>query len=165
MIKSSTQNLENTSKEYVVIFGGAHGSGKDTLEARFTRSHPSASRIVRHITRKPAPNEVDGRDYYFVGEEHFLGMIATDAFIEYAQYVGMMSGTSYAELDDKLECSQYASLSANFRDGLLLHRKLGARGLSSVCFFVSPVSHADLYDSPTAYLEGVRARMLHRGRS
>lgn len=165
MIEAYQQNLENTTDGHVLIFAGPHGAGKDTLEARFTRNQPNASRIVRHITRQPAPTEVDGQDYYFVSEEHFLDMAAKNAFIEHERYVGMMSGTSIAELDKKLEASRYASLTANFKDGLSLHRKLGAQGLSSTCFFISPVSKDDLHDNPAAYLESIRARMAHRGRS
>ncbi len=165
MSETYQQNLDDTPNGHVLIFAGPHGAGKDTLEAQFTREQPNASRIVRHITREPAPSEVDGQDYHFVSEEHFLEMLARDAFIEHARYVGMMSGTSYAEFDDKLERSQYASLSANFKDGLLLHRKLGAQGLSSTCFFISPTSEADLHDNSEIYLESVRARMVNRGRS
>jgi guanylate kinase len=159
------QNAENTPNGHVLIFAGPHGAGKDTLEAQFTQHQPNASRIVRHITREPAPTETDGQDYYFVSEEHFLDMVARDAFVEHARYIGMMSGTSYAEFDDKLERSRYASLSANFKDGLSLHRKLGEQGLSSVCFFISPVSEAVLHDDSAAYLDSVRARMERRGRS
>lgn len=165
MNKVRRQNLENSSNGHVLVFAGPHGAGKDTLEAQFTRDTPGASRIVRHITRNPSPIEVDGRDYHFVSEERFLDMVAEDAFVEHAQYVGMMSGTSYAEIDEKLESSRYASLSANFRDGLLLHHRLGAACLSSVCFFISPVSERDLHDNPAVYLERVRARLVNRGRS
>lgn len=159
------QNLENGSNGHVLIFAGPHGAGKDTLEAQFTRETPDASRIVRHITREPSPAEIDGRDYHFVSEDDFSGMVNEDAFVEHAQYVGMRSGTSYAEIDAKLERSKYASLSANFKDGLLLHRKFGALGLSRVCFFISPVSEVDFHDDPAMYLESVRARMAKRGRS
>ncbi len=149
----------------MLIFAGPHGAGKDTLEAQFTRDQPNASRIVRHITRQPSPTEIDGQDYHFVSEEHFLDMVAQDAFIEHARYIGMMSGTSYAEFDDKLERSRYASMSANFKDGLSLHRKLGERSLSSVCFFISPVPEDVLHNDPEAYQESVRARMVNRGRT
>lgn len=161
------QNFEKgpNSNGHVLIFAGPHGAGKDTLESQFTHSTPSASRIVRHITRKPSQTEVDGRDYHFVSDERFLDMVAEDAFIEHAQYVGVKSGTSYTEVNEKIERSRYASLSANFKDGLLLHHKLGALSVSNVCFFISPVSESDLHDNPTAYLESVRARMMGRARS
>ena len=165
MNKAHRQNLENNPGRHVLIFAGPHGAGKDTLETQFTRNTPDASRIVRHITRKPTPGEIEGRDYHFVSKENFLDMVTRNAFIEHARYVGVMSGTSYGEIDEKLEHSRYASLSANFKDGLSLHHKLGAQSLSSVCFFISPVSESDLHDSPVKYLETVRGRMVSRGRS
>lgn len=165
MSSAFRENLEKSPNGHVLIFAGPHGAGKDTLEAQFTATTPDASRIVRHITREPSQGEADGRDYHFVSDERFLDMVAEDAFIEHAQYVGVMSGTSYAEINEKIERSRYASLSANFKDGLLLHHKLGALSVSNVCFFISPVSESDLHDDPAAYLESVRARMAGRARS
>jgi len=158
------QERKNAHLGHVLLFAGPHGAGKDTLAAQFSESHPGATRIVRHITRPPTPSEIDGQDYHFIDEARFLGMAAHGAFIEYAKYIGVMSGTSHTELTEKLQRSQFANLTSNFEDGLALHRKLGKRGLSSACFFISPVPEAVIRDGPDEYLEALRERLGSRRR-
>jgi guanylate kinase len=156
---------ENSTQGLALIFAGANGAGKDTLEARFTNSQPRAVRVVRHITRLPAVGEVDGRDYHFVDEEQFSSLINEGAFMEYANYIGSSSGTSTLELETRLRGADYASLTANFEDGLTLHRRLGAHGLASTCFFISPVPEDVMRSSPDDYIDALRSRMLQRARS
>jgi guanylate kinase len=159
-----SEQQRQTSTGHVLIFAGPSGAGKDTLEARFRQHQRNASRIVRHSTRPPAASEVDGQDYHFVDEACFLDMIARDAFIEHARYIGAMSGTSYAELTDRVQQAEFANLTANFEDGLRLRRKLGSLGVSSLCLFISPVSEATMREGPDQYLGALRQRLLSRGR-
>lgn len=150
---------------HVLLFGGPNGAGKDTLDANFRAGHPNATRVVRHITRAPAAQEVDGEDYHFVPVDQFEAMAKKGEFIEYARYIGSMSGTSYAELSARLRSSEFATLTANFEDSLNLRRKLGRQAVSNLCFFVSPVPEVVMQDDPRAYLEALRERMSRRGRS
>jgi len=159
------QEYDNPRRGHVLLFAGPNGAGKDTIEAQFTDRHADATRIVRHITRPAAPTEVEGEDYHFVTESHFENMIGEDAFIEYAQYIGMRSGTSNAELDRAVRRARFANITANFEDGLTLYRKLGERGLSRVCFFISPVAYDVFNDDPDEYLAALRRRMSNRGRA
>lgn len=149
---------------HALIFAGPHGAGKDTLEGRFRHSQPSVERIVRHITRPAAPGEIDGQDYHFVATDHFQAMVNQNAFIEHSSYPDCMAGTSHSEVVEKLNRADFVSLAANFEEGLVLHRKLGKVGLSSICFFISPVPHDVMQDEPDAYTEALRARMEQRGR-
>lgn len=156
---------ENSTQGLALIFAGANGAGKDTLEARFTDSQPRAVRVVRHITRPRATSEVDGRDYHFVDDEQFSRLVNEGAFMEHADYIGCSSGTSTLELETRLRGADYASLTANFEDGLTLHRRLGAHGLASACFFISPVPEDVMRSNPDDYINALRSRMLQRARS
>jgi guanylate kinase len=99
----------------VVIFGGPNGAGKDTLEADFREAHANVSRIVRHITRPPAPGEEDGQDYYFVDETQFNTMAADGQFVEYAAYPGVKSGTTLREIDQRVREAEVATITATWR--------------------------------------------------
>lgn len=156
---------ENPAQGLALIFAGANGAGKDTLEALFTSSQPRATRVVRHITRPPSVDEEDGKDYYFVDREQFSSLVSQGAFIEHADYIGCGSGTSTLELETRLQSADYASLTVNFEDGLTLHRRLGAHGLASTCFFISPVPEAVMRRNPEDYIDALRKRMLQRARS
>src|SRR5439155_10619293 len=54
-------------------------------------------------TRPPRPGEVHGVDYFFYSEEHFLSLVASGAFLEYARVPppdGPLYGTPRAEVED-----------------------------------------------------------------
>jgi guanylate kinase len=159
-----TAQINNQHMGSALIFSGPHGAGKDTLEGQFRQIQPATERIVRHITRSPAPGEVDGQDYHFVDNPQFVELAEQNAFIEHSTYPDCMAGTSRREITDKLGRADFASISANFEEGLMLHRALGVTGLSSVCFFISPVSREAMRDEPELYVAALQARMERRGR-
>jgi guanylate kinase len=147
-----------------LILGGPHGAGKDTLANLFAAQESGTARIVRHITRPPAPEEVDGVDYHFVDTYIFTAMAGNDEFLEYDSFPGVMSGTSKVEVESKLEVSRFATLTANFEDGLSLHRQLRNRRIASLCFFVSPCTEETMINSPQDYKDILLRRMISRGR-
>ena len=57
---------------------------------------------VSATTRSPREGEVDGREYLFRTKEEFEQMIAEDALIEHACYVGNYYGTPKAYVEEQL---------------------------------------------------------------
>ena len=60
-------------KDYGVMFilSSPSGAGKTTLTKKIAEENSNFSISISHTTRKPRPNEVNGRDYYFVSQEKF----------------------------------------------------------------------------------------------
>ncbi len=87
------------------ILAAPSAAGKTTLKNRLFSHHQElAGRLafsVSHTTRPPRAGEVDGRDYYFVGEEEFQSLIAAGAFLEWAVVHGRLYGTSSAEIEKR----------------------------------------------------------------
>ncbi|SJM53793.1 guanylate kinase [Gulosibacter sp. 10] len=68
----------------VVVLAGPTAVGKGTV-SRYIREHyPQVHISVSATTRAPRPGEVEGRDYYFLGEDEFDRLIAEDELLEYA---------------------------------------------------------------------------------
>ena len=82
----------------LLIVSSPSGAGKTTLCRRLLAEFSDARFSVSHTTRTPRPNEVDGRDYHFVGAEAFEEMVRDDAFIEWARVHGNRYGTAHAEI-------------------------------------------------------------------
>ena len=63
-------NFRDTMNDFVLlILSSPSGAGKTTLKTRIsTESHPELRFSVSHTTRKPRPNEIDGREYHFVDQ-------------------------------------------------------------------------------------------------
>ena len=77
-------------KGRLVLFSGPSGVGKDTLLEILYKKLPELQHSVSVTTREKRPNEVEGRDYYFVSEEKFNSMLENGEVLEYNKY-----GTHY----------------------------------------------------------------------
>jgi guanylate kinase len=83
----------------LLILSSPSGAGKTTLKSRVLTAHPELRFSVSHTTRRPRPNELDGREYHFVGRPAFEKMVEGSAFAEWAEVHGNLYGTSLAEID------------------------------------------------------------------
>jgi guanylate kinase len=82
----------------LLIVSSPSGAGKTTLCRRLLGEFADVRFSVSHTTRKPRPNEIDGRDYHFVAAEAFAEMVRGDAFIEWAHVHGNRYGTAHSEI-------------------------------------------------------------------
>lgn len=80
------------------VIAAPSGAGKTSLVKATLAREPNLRVCVSHTTRRQRANELDGRDYHFVGIEAFRAMIAADGFLEYAQVFDNYYGTSRAAL-------------------------------------------------------------------
>ncbi|MBI2518034.1 MAG: guanylate kinase [Opitutae bacterium] len=71
-------------KTMFLLLAGPAGVGKSTLCDRLVREVPGFERVITATTRPPRPNEVDGRDYHFLGEAQFDQKLAAGEFLEWA---------------------------------------------------------------------------------
>lgn len=89
-------------KGLLIILSGPSGAGKSTVISRLVKARGDIRFSVSATTRAPRPGEVDGCDYYFKSREEFAQMVAADAFLEHAEYVGNCYGTPAAPVDADL---------------------------------------------------------------
>jgi guanylate kinase len=68
----------------LIVISGPSGVGKDTVLQRMKERGLPFHFVVTATTRPRRPNEIDGRDYWFVSKEEFARMIEADELIEYA---------------------------------------------------------------------------------
>ena len=90
------------SKGLLLVISGFSGAGKGTVMKRLLEIHDEYSLSISATTRKPREGEADGREYFFKTVEEFEKMIAEDALIEHAQYVGNYYGTPKAYVEERL---------------------------------------------------------------
>ena len=75
------------------ILSSPSGVGKTTLTKKIAKSNLSFIISISHTTRKPRPNEVHGKDYYFINKKKFNLLIKDNKFFEYAKIFGNYYGT------------------------------------------------------------------------
>ena len=68
----------------MLILSSPSGAGKTSLSRRLVADHADLELSVSCTTRGARPGERDGREYHFVDRAAFDGMVADDAFLEWA---------------------------------------------------------------------------------
>lgn len=86
----------------IFVISGPSGVGKGTLLKLVLPTLPNVLYSVSVTTRPKRPNEVDGRDYFFVTEEQFERMIEGGEFLEWAHVHEHLYGTPRKWVEGKL---------------------------------------------------------------
>ncbi len=86
----------------MVILSSPSGAGKTTLVNLLSKKN-NFFISISHTTRKPRPNEIEGKDYYFVNDNEFNRLIKNDEFLEYAKVFKNYYGTTRSPVIQKLE--------------------------------------------------------------
>ena len=82
----------------LIVISGPSGVGKSTLVKRAMEELPDLRFSVSCTTRPPREGEVDGEDYYFIGEEEFSRRLADGEFLEHARVYRNHYGTLKSEV-------------------------------------------------------------------
>ena len=94
-------NLYNP-QPLLIVLSGPSGAGKDTVLERMKKRHLPFHFVVTATTREMRPNEVNGRDYFFVSFDEFARMIEADELLEYAIVYNDYKGIPKQQVRDAL---------------------------------------------------------------
>lgn len=90
--------FENKGK--CVIFSAPSGAGKTTIVHSLLAKDLGLAFSVSATSRDPRPNEIDGKDYHFLGIDGFREKIKSDSFIEWEEvYTNNFYGTLRSEIE------------------------------------------------------------------
>jgi guanylate kinase len=108
----------------LVVVSGFSGAGKGTLMQALMAKHGEHYALsVSATTRSPRPDEKEGVSYFFVTRERFEEMIAEDALVEYACYVGNYYGTPRAYVEEQLALGKNVILEIEIQGALKIKEK------------------------------------------
>lgn len=74
----------NSQSPALTVLAGPTAVGKGTVVAHIREHFPTIRHSISATTRPPRPGEVDGKDYFFVSDEQFDRMLASDELLEWA---------------------------------------------------------------------------------
>lgn len=87
----------------LIILSSPSGAGKSTLARKLRAWDASLRFSVSATTRAPRKGEVDGKDYYFTGEDRFRTMVNDGEMLEHARvfdnYYGSPRGPVQSAID------------------------------------------------------------------
>lgn len=94
------ENKKIVTEGEILILSGPSGSGKTHARKMIGETFPDAFAFsVSATTRPKRPEEVDGKDYYFLTEAEFDAKFKNGDFLETATVHGYRYGTLKAEVD------------------------------------------------------------------
>ena len=82
----------------LIVISGPSGIGKDAVVGLLRKTNTDTHFVITMNSRPPRPDEVDGRDYFFVTREEFEEKIANDELIEYARVYSDYKGIPKAQV-------------------------------------------------------------------
>ena len=122
-------------KGMMFVLSSPSGAGKTTLTKKLAKNNKNFIISISHTTRKPRPNEVSGKDYYFVSEKKFNDLTKAENFFEYATIFNNQYGTLKKPVIDMLSKGKDVLFDIDWQGTKQLKK---IKNLSIVTFFVLP---------------------------
>lgn len=130
------------------VISGPSGVGKGTLVSKLLEARDDIVLSISATTRSPRPGEVDGKDYLFLTRQQFDDLVASDGFIEWAEYAGNCYGTPIAFVEDQLRAGKNVILEIEVQGAFQVKEKLP----DATLIFIEPPS-----------MDELKARIVGRG--
>jgi guanylate kinase len=122
----------------LVIFSAPSGAGKTTLVHAVLKQVPDLVFSISACSREKRKNEVDGKDYYFLGVEGFKWKINEDAFLEWEEvYEDHFYGTLKSEVERIWGGGEHVIFDVDVYGGLNIKKQYPEKALA---IFVMPPS-------------------------
>lgn len=122
-------------KGILAVVSGFSGSGKGTLmKELLSRYSDQYALSISATTRQPRTGEAHGREYFFLSVGEFEQLIADDALVEYARYVGNYYGTPKSYVKEQMEAGKDVILEIEMQGALKVKEKFP----DTLLLFVTP---------------------------
>jgi len=127
----------------MVILSSPSGAGKTTLVNLLSKNN-NFEISISHTTRKPRPNEILGKDYYFVSDQEFKRLIKNEEFLEYAKVFKNYYGTTRTPVIDSLNKGKNVLFDIDWQGADQIKNK--NLDFKLITFFILPPSKQILYE-------------------
>ncbi len=94
--------MSSSKKGGMFILSSPSGAGKTTLVKKISKNKNFIVSIS-HTTRTPRPNEIHGKDYFFISKNNFKKLIKKNEFLEHAKVFDNYYGSSKNLIIEKLK--------------------------------------------------------------
>lgn len=108
----------------IVVICGPSGVGKDAVIRKLIQQRDRIHFVVTVTSRGMRPGEVEGKDYYFVSKDEFLGMVERDELLEYALVYGDYKGIPKKQIREHMAMGDDIVLRVDIQGAATLRRIL-----------------------------------------
>ena len=122
-------------KGMMFVLSSPSGTGKTTLTKKIAESNTNFSISISHTTRKPRPNEINGKDYQVVSLQEFNTLLKGNNFFEHANIFDNYYGTLKKPVLELLSHGRDVVFDIDWQGTQQLKK---VKNLSIVTFFILP---------------------------
>jgi guanylate kinase len=135
---TSPNSLRRRGRLFVIA--APSGAGKTSLVRALMQREPALRFSISFTTRPQRPNEINGRDYFFVTKADFEAMVGRNELLEHARVFDNYYGTARAPVEAALAAGQDLILEIDWQGAQQI------RGALPECrtVFILPPSRAAL---------------------
>jgi guanylate kinase len=130
------------------VLSSPSGAGKTTLTKKIAENNKNFKISISHTTRKPRPNEINGKDYNFVSVQEFNNLIKENSFFEHAKIFDNYYGTLKKPVLELLSSGRDVLFDIDWQGTQQLKK---VKNLSIVTFFILPPN-----------IQALKERLLNR---
>ena len=140
--------MAKEKKGMMFVLSSPSGAGKTTLAKKIAENNKNFTISISHTTRKPRPNEINGKDYKFVSVQEFNTLVKENNFFEYANIFDNYYGTLKKPVLELLSRGRDVLFDIDWQGTQQLKR---IKSLSLVTFFILPPN-----------IQALKKRLLNR---
>ena len=129
-----------SEKGLFIVVSAPSGAGKSSICQRLLQACPELKFSVSYTSRPPRPNEINGKDYYFISHDEFQRRIDQNEFVEWIENYGHLYGTSIKVMEDFFEKDNDLLLDIEPRGA----KKVKQKFKKGIFVFVLPPSRVEL---------------------
>ena len=129
-----------SKKGLFIVVSAPSGAGKSSICQRLLQACPELKFSVSYTSREPRPNEINGKDYYFISRDEFQRRIDQNEFVEWIENYGHLYGTSIKTMGDFFEKGNDLLLDIDPRGA----KKVKQKFRKGIFVFVLPPSRVEL---------------------
>jgi guanylate kinase len=129
-----------SKKGLFIVVSAPSGAGKSSICQRLLQACPELKFSVSYTSRPPRPNEINGKDYYFISRDEFRRRIDQNEFVEWIENYGHFYGTSIKVMEDFFEKDNDLLLDIEPRGA----KKVKQKFKKGIFVFVLPPSRVEL---------------------
>ena len=127
--------MAKEKKGMMFVLSSPSGTGKTTLTKKLAENNKNFAISISHTTRKPRPNEINGKDYYFVSKKEFKDLLKENNFFEYANIFDNWYATLKKPVLELLSRGKDVLFDIDWQGTKQLNK---IKNLSLITFFILP---------------------------
>ena len=127
--------MAKEKKGMMFVLSSPSGAGKTTLARKIEENNKNFTISISYTTRKPRPNEINGKDYKFVSVQEFNTLVKENNFFEYANIFDNYYGTLKQPVLELLSLGRDVLFDIDWQGTQQLKK---IKNLSLVTFFILP---------------------------